>query len=75
MGKTVGALKGRGFAGVMLGYAREMVVEEVGKREGEVDAEMEGWKQGTLETVEMAERGDFVALKYASPQVERVRWW
>lgn len=27
---------------------------------------MESWKRGTLDTVEMTEKGDFVALKYAS---------
>lgn len=75
MGRTVKGLKGRGFAGVILGYAREVVVEhekaksaseEVGKDKAEEEAEIEGWKRGTLETVEMTEKGDFVALKYAS---------
>ena len=78
------ALKGRGFEGVILAYAREVVVqhdeeanraaEEVVKNEGEVDADVEIWKRGTLDTVEMAETGDFVALKYASPHVGRVHW-
>ena len=76
VGRTVDALKGRGFAGVILGYAREVVMrhdgadrapDEMVKSEREVAAEIEVWKKGTLDTVEMAEKGDFVALKYASP--------
>lgn len=77
VGRTVEGLKGRGFAGVILGYAREVVVEdekaklaseEVGMDKAEIEKEIEVWKRGTLETVEMTEKGDFVALKYARPR-------
>ena len=58
-----------GFQGVILGYAREVVMEE-GKTVGQEDrmgndttVEVNAWKQGTLETVRLAEEGDYVALK------------
>ena len=66
-------LKVMGFKGVVLGYAREVVMEhdeanrrpeKVAMNEGDISAEIENWKKGTLETVEMAGKGDFVALKY-----------
>ena len=68
--KTVaGKLKDVGFHGVILGYAKEVVLEE-GQTTGEnalkaetVKADVDAWKNGTLETVKMADKGDQVALK------------
>ena len=63
------SLKNMGFQGIILGYAREVVMEEGESVEQEkadtviMQAEVETWKKGTLQTVNMAERGDFVALK------------
>lgn len=63
------SLKNMGFQGVILGYAREVVVEEdesVEKEEHDersAKAEIEAWKRGTLDTVHLAGKGDYVALK------------
>lgn len=70
--KTVSNLKRIGYRGVILAYAKETLVE--GGRGGEkiisgynVDGpaalEVETWKQGNLDTVKLAEEGDFVAVK------------
>ena len=67
--KTMASLKDMGFAGVILGYAREVVMrgeESVGKEETDaatVKSEVVAWKEGTLETVSLAQKGDYVALK------------
>ena len=72
--KTVDKLKHIGFTGVILGYAREVVLTEEQARSlgngkiGEetqdcIDNEIAPWAEGTLETVRLAKRGDFVALK------------
>lgn len=73
--QTVDALKSIGFKGVILGYAKEVVLDESQKEnlascgEGEaaeacIRDEIIPWTNGTLETVRIAEPGDFVALKY-----------
>ena len=65
-----------GFTGAILGYAREVVMDD-----GEVDSlnestcqegeslkernEVAAWESGTLRTIELAEPGDFVALKFS----------
>ncbi|MCJ1405805.1 proline dehydrogenase [Xylographa trunciseda] len=72
-------LKGMGFEGVILGYAREVVMEE-GERVGMeetaaavVKAEVNTWKKGTLETVALAEKGDYVALKFTGAGSQALR--
>lgn len=71
---TVGRLKRIGFTGVILGYAKEVVLTEEQTRglsscgEGaEAEAcirdEITPWARGTTETVNLASPGDFVALK------------
>jgi hypothetical protein len=70
---TINRLKHIGFTGVILGYAREVVLtdkqaEEVGLTLGQetqkvIDNEIVPWADGTLETVRLAQPGDFVALK------------
>jgi proline dehydrogenase len=73
--QTVDGLKSIGFKGVILGYAKEVVLDEkqAGNLEscGETEAaeacirnEITPWAQGTLETVRIASPGDFVALKF-----------
>lgn len=73
--KTVDGLKSIGFKGVILAYAKEVVLDEkqAGNLEscGETEAaeaciknEIIPWAQGTLETVRLASPGDFVALKF-----------
>ncbi|GLB09824.1 proline dehydrogenase [Aspergillus tubingensis] len=65
--QSIQAIKQLGYRGVLLGYAREVLVGE-----GNVDprdekaarAEIQTWLDGTLQTVDMAQEGDFVALKF-----------
>lgn len=59
-------IKNLGCRGVLLGYAREVLVGE--NQDAAYDAkaaraEIEMWLNGTLKTVDMAQEGDFVALK------------
>ncbi|QPG95249.1 hypothetical protein C2857_007905 [Epichloe festucae Fl1] len=71
---TINRLKNIGFTGVILGYAREVVltekqVEEVESAAGQetqkvIDNEIVPWTEGTLETIRLAQPGDFVALKF-----------
>ena len=76
---TVKGLKSLGFSGVILGYAREVVMDEdeikaargeaaLSPENGESGAtreirEVAAWKDGALKTVDLAEENDFVALK------------
>lgn len=71
---TVARLKGIGFTGVILGYAKEVVLTNeqsaqlttgtVGRETQEcIDNEIDPWAKGTLETVRLTQAGDFVALK------------
>jgi proline dehydrogenase len=78
--KTMADLKQLGYAGVILGYAREVVMDDdeasmMGAQAAEAgDAdrtsaeqglrEIDKWKKGTMQTVELAQKGDFVALKF-----------
>lgn len=73
---TIAKLKGLGFSGVILGYAREVVLTDAQTKDlanfGLKGEEMEEavrnevlpWAKGTLETVRLASEGDYVALKY-----------
>ncbi|TVY56223.1 putative proline dehydrogenase [Lachnellula suecica] len=73
--QTVDGLKSIGFKGVILGYAREVVMEESQSGSLESSAKDEAaeacirdeiipWARGTLETVRIASPGDYVALKF-----------
>jgi proline dehydrogenase len=72
---TVDGLKSIGFKGVILGYAKEVVMDESQSQSlsscGESETaeacirnEIIPWANGTLETVKMTCPGDFVALKF-----------
>lgn len=67
--QSIKQIKDIGCKGVILGYAREMLDSEGPLSEKDEHAAMTGkldietWKKGTLETVEMASEGDFVAMK------------
>lgn len=72
---TLLGLKRLGYKGVALGYAREILLGEkednlVEGSEDDLGPErsVEIWKQGNLETVRLLEDGDFVALKYETPE-------
>lgn len=74
---TVKQMKTMGYKGVILGYAREVVVDKTTSAEksvGSVDEEeadaqtshctdIESWGKGVLKTVEMIGKDDFLALK------------
>jgi hypothetical protein len=75
---TIENIKNMGFKGVILTYAREIVVDaskevsessttaattEASSLEAEQNPDIEAWRQGVLETVEMVGNGDILALK------------
>ncbi|KAK4160219.1 FAD-linked oxidoreductase-like protein [Cladorrhinum sp. PSN259] len=74
--QTIRQLKDIGFQGVILGYAREVVLphgsESTATAQGNsnaaevasIQSEVEPWATGTLMTVLLASAGDFVALKF-----------
>ena len=73
--RTVDGLKAIGCDGVILAYAREVVMD--GKGSGQICLDIKGsceevdrWRRGNLETVKLAERGDYVAVKYTPPTLE-----
>jgi len=66
-----------GFQGIILGYAKEFVLEDPSdsshaKHEQGYSAAqyhvIDKWKEGTLETLRMISAGDFLAIKYAIAQ-------
>lgn len=71
--RTIRNLKGIGFTGVMLCYAKEVVLSKeqlaaapkaAGQETEEcIRNEIAPWAEGTLETVRLATEGDYVALK------------
>ncbi|KAH8882559.1 FAD-linked oxidoreductase [Thozetella sp. PMI_491] len=72
---TISSLKNIGFSGVILGYAKEVVLtdeqtlnlsscDEGPTAEECIRTEINPWAEGTLETVRLASPGDFVALKF-----------
>ncbi|EFQ33659.1 proline dehydrogenase [Colletotrichum graminicola M1.001] len=73
--RTIDGLKDIGFTGVVLGYAKEVVLtadqtrdlaacDKGDKAEECVRNEVIPWARGTMETVRLAQPGDFVALKF-----------
>lgn len=72
---TISGLKSMGFKGVVLGYAKEVVLTKEQKdnlagcghgaaAEACIRDEINPWAKGTLETVRLTSPGDFVALKF-----------
>ncbi|KAI3396535.1 hypothetical protein diail_12059 [Diaporthe ilicicola] len=73
---TMARLRDIGFSGVILGYAREVVLTDnqlkglaaygldSATAEECIRNEVIPWTKGTLETVRLAEPGDYVALKF-----------
>ncbi|KAI1177292.1 proline dehydrogenase [Nemania sp. FL0916] len=73
--RTVDGLKQIGFTGVILGYAKEVVLTDAQTRslsacdtgpvaEECISNEITPWATGTKETLQLAGPGDFVALKF-----------
>lgn len=64
--RSIRDIKNLGYRGVLLGYAKEVLVGESkvdprDEKAGREETQM--WLDGTLQTVDMAQEGDFVALK------------
>lgn len=71
--ETVDGLKEIGFSGVILAYAKEIVVHAGQDLSNFSDlddvvvkADVESWKQGNLKTIDLTSSGQFVGLKYES---------
>lgn len=69
--ETVDGLKRIGFSGVILAYAKEIVVhagQDLSRcpnlDDAVVKADVESWKQGNLKTIDLTTSGHFVGLKY-----------
>jgi hypothetical protein len=62
----IAQLKNMGYTGVILEYALEVLGGEAASTETTA-REVETWRKGMLETVEMASKGDFVGLKWVYP--------
>ncbi|KAL8920554.1 MAG: hypothetical protein Q9208_006176 [Pyrenodesmia sp. 3 TL-2023] len=65
---TAADLKEMGFQGIILAYAKEIVLEKKTAVEDEKSDEaedVEAWKKGTLETVRLADRDGYAALKFS----------
>lgn len=75
---TIANIKDMGFKGVILTYAREVVVDATGtasevksssaaeqssKSESSKNPDIEAWREGVLQTVGMVGEGDILALK------------
>lgn len=72
--RTISSLRSIGFSGVILAYAREVVLSKTQtsslapcdgpEAEACIQNEIIPWQKGTLETVRMTSPGDYVALKF-----------
>lgn len=83
--QSVQYLKNLGFSGVILGYGKEVVmgedevaaisssheVSETLKKEH--DEQLSAWRAGTLQTVDIAGSGDYVALKFTGAGKESLK--
>ena len=75
---TLRNLKGLGYKGVILCYAKEIVMESDAEMKEKSSPtkdvvgeyrEVELWKKGTLETITLTGEGDFVAVKYVATSI------
>ena len=82
--RTVKGLKAMGYQGVILGYGREIVLKKdntleacsapsTNVEEDRNEDMVQAWKEGNLKTVEMAEEGDFIALKFSGAGCDAMR--
>ena len=79
--KTVKGLKSMGYKGVILAYGKEIVLEKGEKvdisstqsADPAAEKDVEAWREGTLKTVQMAEEGDMIGLKFTGAGRDAVR--
>ena len=72
--QTVRNMKDWGFKGVILGYARDVVLNQDDSQSRDASAQasrdaanakmVEEWKEGNLKTLSMIGEGDYLAVKY-----------
>ncbi|KAI9861331.1 MAG: proline dehydrogenase [Vezdaea acicularis] len=81
---TMDQLRQMGYKGVILGYAKEIVLDKsaasgLGRQEEMLEAsersieEIESWRKGTLDTVKLAAEGDYVALKFTGAGMQTIQ--
>ena len=71
----ISQIKSLGFTGVILGYGKEIPiqkpnqprVDDLNNAHETFDQELESWKQGHLETLDMIGDGDYLAIKSDAP--------
>ncbi|KAK5165835.1 proline dehydrogenase [Saxophila tyrrhenica] len=69
VGKSCQDLRKQGYAGVILEYALEVLADSEGSEEQDVAV----WRKGMLDSVHMAEPGDFIGLKWSGMGPEAMR--
>nr|POF01396.1 hypothetical protein CFP56_21345 [Quercus suber] len=69
--KTRDSIKRIGYAGVILCYGAEIQVSAANNLQSThaclQDKEIQQWKEGNLQTLAMAEEGDWLGIKYVGP--------
>ena len=78
---TIKGLKDMGYKGVILAYGKEIVLSRGEKvpisssplENHKIEKEVREWKEGTIETVQMAEEGDFIGLKFSGAGLNAMR--
>lgn len=79
--KTVKGLKSMGYKGVILAYGKEIVLEKGEKIDlsstqsagPTANKHVREWKEGSLKTVQMAEEGDMIGLKFSGAGRDAMR--
>ncbi|KAK5102620.1 proline dehydrogenase [Lithohypha guttulata] len=69
---TSSMIRDQGFTGIALTYGREVQLDKHNKTHGcqkSQEVEIEEWKNGNLETIDMIGRGDWLALKFTGAGV------
>lgn len=72
--KNIARIKGLGFKGVILCYGKELQIEKPSEahaaaanaKEETMRLEVEAWRKGNLETLDMVGEGDWLGIKYDS---------
>ena len=73
-------IKSLGFSGVILCYGKENQIQKSGQRlmvdversDPDFDEELQCWRQGNLETLDMIGDGDFLGIKYGRAPTDLV---
>jgi len=60
--KCIDGLQKMGYSGVVLEYAMEVLSDSTKDQEG-IEKDIQTWKNGLLDTVDMVNNGDFIAFK------------